>query len=186
MQARVVDVPSALQMLRVAMDASECVRLSDGASLLEHSLWSAHQAVVAGCDGAVIVAALFHDIGHYLCAGDLDLADYYKDREHAALGGQWLARWFPCAVTVPVVLHVDAKRYLATVDEDYRRRLGGGSLQSLEHQGGLMSQDEVRLFRQADFFQSALLVRRFDDAAYGGESLPSYSWYERIVSSVMA
>lgn len=185
MHDRAVGVSSALLVLRAAMDASAYVKLSDGASVLEHSLWAAHQAVVAGCDSAVIVAALFHDIGHYLCAGDPDLADYYKDREHAALGGRWLGRWFARDVCAPVELHVDAKRYLATVDDDYRRQLVGGSLQSLEHQGGLMSVKEVLLFRQVEHFQNALLVRQFDDMAYSGESLPAYSWYEPIVSSVM-
>lgn len=176
---------SALQLLRMAMEGCATVRLSEGATVLEHALWCAHQAVLAQCDATVVVAALFHDIGHYLCAGDPELADYYKDREHAALGGHWLARWFPRDVTAPVELHVDAKRYLATVDVDYRQQLGSGSRQSLENQGGLMTAEEIRAFRQVEHFKSALLVRQFDDMPFSGETLPPYSWYERIVASVM-
>nr|AFM38987.1 hypothetical protein [Pseudomonas syringae] len=185
MHGNPVDVPLAMQTLRTAMDGCGQVRLSDGTNVLEHALWAAHQAVMASCDNTLIVAALFHDIGHYLCAGDPELAEYYKDREHAALGARWLSRWFGRAVCAPIELHIEAKRYLATIDTDYRRQLGAGSLQSLEHQGGLMSAEEVRAFRQVEHFESALLVRQFDDTPFKGETLPPYSWYERIVASVM-
>jgi gamma-butyrobetaine dioxygenase len=185
MRDNTVDVSFVLQVLRSAMDGCMHIKLSDGTNVLEHALWSAHQAGIAGCENNVVVAALFHDIGHYLCGGDPDLVDYYRDREHAVLAGKWLARWFPPAVCVPIELHVDAKRYLATVDLGYRHKLGVGSLQSLAHQGGLMSAEEVCTFFEMEYSEVALLVRHFDDTPYGGESLLPYSWYEPIVASVM-
>ncbi|WP_194791117.1 HD domain-containing protein [Pseudomonas sp. UFMG81] len=176
---------SALQVLRVAMEGCATVRLSDGVSVLQHSLWAAHQALSANCSGAIIVAALFHDIGHFVCAGDPELAGYHRDREHAALGAAWLGRWFGPSVCAPVAMHVDAKRYLATVDESYRLQLGAGSLQSLENQGGLMSGAELRAFRVLEHFDGALAVRRFDDAPYHGGALAPYACYERVVAASM-
>ncbi|GLO31263.1 phosphohydrolase [Pseudomonas putida] len=179
------DSQSTLKLLRMAMEGCASIKLSDGETVLNHALWCAHQAMNAHCDSQIVVAALFHDLGHYLCAGDPELADYHRDREHATLGARWLARWFPLAVCAPVDLHVDAKRYLVTVDADYRQRLGAGSLQSLNNQGGVMTSEEVSEFRRAEHFESALLVRQFDDVPFNGETLSPYLWYEPIVVSVM-
>ncbi|QCI12664.1 HD domain-containing protein [Pseudomonas putida] len=174
-----------LLLLKSVMRQCANIELNEGGNLLQHSLWVAYQAQAAGCESPLVVAALFHDIGHCLCAGDPELPDYYRDREHAALAATWLSRWFPASVCAPVAMHIDAKRYLATVDPAYRMQLGRGSKQSLENQGGLMTEHELSAFSSHRQHEQALLVRVFDDAPYVGECLPPYTRYERIVRSVM-
>ncbi|MCO7514844.1 hypothetical protein NJF44_08670 [Pseudomonas guariconensis] len=180
-----LELRTALRTLQVVMDACANIKLTEGGSVLEHSLWSAQQAMVRRESKVIVVASLFHDVGHYICSGDPELTDYSRDREHAALGAAWLSRWFPSEVCAPIALHIDAKRYLATVDVAYYQQLGLGSAQSLEHQGGVMSPDEIQNFRSAEHFKSALLIREFDDTPYRGEKLWPYSWYEHVVISVM-
>lgn len=138
-----------------------------------------------GCATPVVVAALFHDIGHYLCAGDPELTAYETDRQHAELGAMWLSRWFAAEVCQPIALHIDAKRYLATIDLDYRLKLGRGSTLSLEHQGGLMSDKELESFRAHEYFDVALLIRQFDDTPCGVKILQPYQWYEPMLVAVM-
>lgn len=176
---------SMLPVLKEVMHCCERILLTDGVSVLQHSLWCAHQAVTAKCTSSMVVSAMLHDIGHYICGGDPEISDYCKDKEHAALGATWLARWFPDSVCAPIALHVDAKRYLATTDEKYRRMLGAGSLQSLSHQGGHMTREELQSFRDNVHFQSALVLRQFDDTPYNNEILQPYEWYEPFLISAL-
>ena len=102
------------------------------------------------------MAALVHDIGHLL-PGSRD--------DHEVIGNQWLRSRFGPAVTEPVRLHVDAKRYLCSVDPDYFTKLSAASMQSLKVQGGPYSKPEVSAFGTNEWFQDAVALRRWDDAA---------------------
>jgi gamma-butyrobetaine dioxygenase len=62
-------------------------------------------------------------------------------------------------------MHVAAKRYLCTVDPQYLSLLSPPSIQSLALQGGPMSAEEVARFESRPFFQHAVRLRRWDDAA---------------------
>ena len=172
-------------MLETAMGECSRIQLTEGVSVLEHSLWCAYQAWNEKCASSMVVAAMFHDIGHYICAGDPELTDFYKDKEHASLGAAWLSRWFPESVCIPIAMHIEAKRYLATTDIIYRHNLGHGSRQSLEHQGGLMNDDELLAFRTSRYADSSIKLRRFDDATFVKGAIPSYKWYETIIISIL-
>ena len=79
---------------------------------LEHALQCAALAEAEGAEATLITAALLHDIGHLIHdLGDSPGARGIDDR-HELRGREWLARWFGEAVTEPVRLHVNAKRYL--------------------------------------------------------------------------
>ena len=122
---------------------------------LEHALQTAQLAERAGADPQLIVAALLHDVGHLL--GECD--------DHEALGYRYLTKYFGPEVCEPVRLHVAAKRYLCTKDENYRAGLSPESQRTLLIQGGIMSDEELREFESNPYFEAAVELRRWDDAA---------------------
>ena len=60
-------------------------------------------------------------------------------------------------------MHADSKRYLCWKEAQYLADLSAASRQSLELQGGVMSDDEARQFEQDPHFEDAIIVRRYDD-----------------------
>jgi predicted HD phosphohydrolase len=91
----------------------------EGVSILEHSLQTAWLAEQAGAGPHLMVAALLHDIGHRLHQMPEDVADHGVDARHEAIGEAWLRSRFGSDVSEPVRLHVDAKRYLCSIDPRY-------------------------------------------------------------------
>jgi phosphonate degradation associated HDIG domain protein len=129
----------------------------------EHALQCAALASQDGAPEALIAAALLHDIGHLL-PGDEDLPPE-ADRCHEERAATWLRAYFEPDVTEPIRLHVLAKRYLCTVDPLYFGRLSQASIDSLMLQGGTLTPGERASFEKDRYFQSALRVRRWDEAA---------------------
>ena len=139
---------------------------------LEHALQCACLASgSATTSDSLVAAALLHDIGHILGHSDLpsEINSDLDDR-HEQIGYAFLRQHFIDAVSEPVRLHVAAKRYLCTVDPDYRRKLSPTSLKSFQDQGGEMSAGELDEFEAEEFFEAALCLRRWDDSAKQLES----------------
>jgi gamma-butyrobetaine dioxygenase len=113
-----------------------------------------------GATGAVVAAALLHDVGHILGPESAT-----TDAHHEARGAAYLAHWFGPEVCEPVRLHVAAKRYLCAVEPAYHARLSEASRHSLKLQGGPMSMAEARAFEASAAGDAAVAVRRWDDAA---------------------
>jgi [1-hydroxy-2-(trimethylamino)ethyl]phosphonate dioxygenase len=132
---------------------------------IEHALQSATLAERDGLGPEGIAAALLHDIGHLLHGHGEDCASEGIDDRHEELGVRFLSRGFGLAVTEPIRLHVEAKRYLAANRPGYFDRLSPASIQSLELQGGPMTPGEVREFEAEPYFSVALKVREYDDCA---------------------
>ncbi|MGY0235269.1 phosphonate degradation HD-domain oxygenase [Longispora urticae] len=130
-----------------------------------HMLQAATLAEAAGAPDTLVAAALLHDVGHF--TGEVTGADLMAgtDNRHSHAGADWLARWFPVAVTDPVRLHVAAKRYLCAVEPDYHARLSAASVYTLGVQGGPMSPEEIASFEAEPHAGAAVAVRRWDDAA---------------------
>jgi phosphonate degradation associated HDIG domain protein len=134
-------------------------------SQLQHALQAAMFAEQAGDPPALITAALLHDIGHMVHGlGDNPAKDGIDD-EHEAVGHAFLVRYFPPEVTEPVRLHVAAKRYLCAIEPPYFDLLSPDSVLSLKLQGGPMSPQEVAAFRAEPYAETAVRLRRYDDAA---------------------
>jgi predicted HD phosphohydrolase len=76
-----------------------------------------------------------------------------------------LEKLFPAAVTIPIQLHVAAKRYLCAVDGDYWDSLSVASKRSLELQGGAFSPVAAAEFIQQPHAEQAVQLRRWDDLA---------------------
>lgn len=126
---------------------------------IEHAVQCARLAQQADADAELISAALLHDIGHLLDAVDGEHGNF----KHDSFGAKFLARDFGPAVSEPVRLHAQAKRYLCRVEADYYDCLSPASKFSLEKQGGLMAPEEVRAFEQQPHFAAAVALRRWDD-----------------------
>ncbi|MEZ5949973.1 MAG: HD domain-containing protein [Planctomycetaceae bacterium] len=101
----------------------------------EHALQCGFLAEQSGAPASLIVAALLHDIGHLLHELPDDAPDQGIDDKHENSGYAFLNRHFDPRVSEPVRLHVAAKRYLCTVDENYENQLSEPSRISLALQG---------------------------------------------------
>ena len=82
---------------------------------------------------------------------------------HEDAGADFLTSYFPASVTEPIRLHVAAKKYLCAVDPGYIKRLSAASIDSLNVQGGPMSESEVKTFEANPFHFSAVKARYYDD-----------------------
>ena len=154
-------------------------------SMTEHALQTAHFAQTASAPPHLVVAALLHDIGHLLEEVPEDLAEWTKDARHEEIGGRWLAKYFPAAVSEPVRLHVPAKRYLCATDVHYAAKLSPASVHTLNLQGGPMSAAEVRQFETREHFREAVAVRRWDDQGkVAGLKTPSLPDYRTLIEQV--
>lgn len=138
-------------------------RYGEAVTQLEHALQCAHHARSAGDSDALVAAALLHDIGHLLQKQGEDAADRGVDAFHERIGAAWLAQGFGPQVVEPVRLHVQAKRYLATREPGYLETLSSASSQSLELQGGPMSEAEADAFSASPGFEAAVRLRRYDE-----------------------
>jgi gamma-butyrobetaine dioxygenase len=155
-------------------------------SQTQHALQAAHFAETEGAGGALVAAALLHDIGHLVHGEGEDVADRGVDARHEEAGYAWLQTHFGPEVTEPVRLHVAAKRYLCAVDPAYYALLSPASVQSLALQGGPSSGEEARAFEQNPFFRDAARLRRWDDRAKDPElAVPGLDHYRRTLEGVV-
>ncbi len=144
--------------------------LGENVTLAEHMLKTAQAARAAGAPPALVVACLFHDVGHFMGAmSGLELMKG-NDNHHEDTAAEWLSQWFGPEVTEPVRLHVDAKRYLCATDPTYYEDLSEASKFTMEVQGGWMTDDEVAAFAANPYAADACLLRRCDDAGKDPDS----------------
>lgn len=154
----------------------------EAVSELQHAVQCAHSAQERGAPRSVIVAALLHDIGHLLHNRGENIADLGVDMRHEAIGEKYLRRWFSEAVSRPVGLHVQAKRYLCATEPGYLDGLSPASRQSLDLQGGVMTPEEVQAFVLMPYWQDALLLRWCDEDGKDAEAQPQgISTYRALV-----
>lgn len=133
---------------------------------LAHGLQAANLARESGATREQVVSALLHDIGHFLMDEHDEQSDFLADDWcHEAVGAEYLEPFFDKVITEPIRLHVPAKRYLCTVDAGYHAGLSRASKRSFELQGGVMSDAEKTAFEANPFYETAVLVRRWDDGA---------------------
>lgn len=138
-------------------------------SQVEHAMQCAMLAQRSGADEHLVAAALLHDIGHLLeLERSSGAVSPTRNDSHESTGAAFLGKHFGSAVTAPIALHVEAKRYLCTVEVGYFATLSEGSIRSLELQGGRMTPDELAWFRSHPAAERAVALRRWDEA---GKSL---------------
>ena len=91
-------------LAKLFSEQGQAAYLGEPVTMAEHMLQGAALAEQAGHDDLVIIAALLHDIGHFISAhGAFSMQDS-EDRWHEQAGADLLARFFPAPL-------VDAVRY---------------------------------------------------------------------------
>ena len=149
-------------------------------SMEQHALQAAALARVSGASDALVLAALLHDVGHFLAQPDSE----FGVTDHGTTGGAWLAERFEPAVSEPVRLHVAAKRFRCFVDPAYEEQLSSASVGTLRLQGGAMSAAEAREFEAEPFAQDALALRSFDDGGkVAGLEIPALDEWRPLLDS---
>jgi hypothetical protein len=137
--------------------------INEPVSILSHSTQSAIWVInnIPNPKPALVVASLLHDYGH-ITHGIPISPDTGVDDRHEIIGADALTRLgFGPEVTEPIRLHVQAKRYLCTVNPHYT--LSEGSKLSLELQGGLMTKREISEFRKNIYWEHSVTLRYADD-----------------------
>ncbi|KIO76140.1 phosphohydrolase [Pedobacter lusitanus] len=131
-------------------------------SMLMHMMQCAQLAQAAGEEDEIILAAFFHDIGHFF-EGD-EKMDIYGTQHHDDLGGKCLLEMgFPQKMADLVSSHVAAKKYLIYAEPSYYNELSEASKITLEFQGGQMTAAEAAEFEQDPLAPLYVKIRRWDD-----------------------
>jgi len=162
----------------------------EAVSQLEHALQCAHLAEKANETPETIVAALLHDLGHILIKENPDAftdeaKPPTKDDLHQYVALPFLRGVFSDAVLEPIKLHVEAKRYLCAVDARYWDSLSPASKHSLELQGGIFDESQVKAFEDLPYASQATRLRRYDDLAkVAGLPTPPLSHYEEMMENI--
>jgi len=137
--------------------------MGEAVTMSQHMEQSAACAAADGASDSLVIAALLHDIGHFIGEHPIDALENGIDNNHEAVGANYLQAHFPQSVSEPVRLHVDAKRYLCATDPEYFGRLSAASVNSLNVQGGPMTAGEIRAFETNPHYRDAVKLRLYDD-----------------------
>lgn len=127
---------------------------------LAHSLQCAHLAASDGGDDVLVAACALHDVGRAPA-----VRQPHRGMPHEDAGEAFCRQHLGDDVAYLVQRHVDAKRYLVTVEPGYAAVLSPVSVASLKRQGGPMTPAEVADFESDPRHPDAVRLRRFDDAA---------------------
>lgn len=154
--------------------------IGEPVSQLEHMCQCAELAEKEGYDEEVILAAFFHDIGHF-CEHIMPVKQMngYGVVDHEKLGADFLlSKGFSATIASLVENHVQAKRYLTYHFPEYYEQLSEASKKTLEFQGGRMTLEEAMGFESDSLFDLHIKLRRWDEKAkLEHQSLPAMEKY---------
>jgi predicted HD phosphohydrolase len=102
--------------------------------------------------------------------------------DHESIGQQFLVgHGFSERIGKLVAGHVQAKRYLTWKHPEYLQKLSPASLETLEHQGGVMNNEEAIAFENDPLFHQHIQMRNWDDQAKQvGLSLPDLEFIKQM------
>lgn len=141
--------------------------IGEPVSQVEHMCQAAQLAEAEGYPEEVILAAFFHDIGHF-CEHlmPVEQMDGFGVVDHEKLGADYLrSKGFSEDIASLVQNHVQAKRYLTYHYPSYYEQLSEASKKTLEFQGGVMTVEEATLFEADKLFDLHIKLRRWDEKA---------------------
>ena len=149
---------------------------------VSHAIQTSLAIKEMGGDREMQIAGLLHDIGHLLSRPVEP--DSGVDDKHELLGGIWLKQNnFPQRVYKPIIIHVDAKRYLCSKEWGYYENLSKASKTSFKLQGGWMDWSEKEKFESQKFFKEAIMLRKADDM---GKKIVDYDIeFDELLDSLM-
>jgi phosphonate degradation associated HDIG domain protein len=141
--------------------------IGEPVSQVEHMTQAAQLAEREGYGPEVVLAALFHDLGH-LCAFTQahERMAHFGVKRHERLGADFLRqRGFSETVARLVENHVQAKRYLTFKHPEYYAALSEASRNTLVFQGGPMTEAEAATFEGDPLFEVSIKMRTWDEQA---------------------
>ena len=138
--------------------------IGEGLTMSEHMIQTAMLAEKSKCSTDLICSSLLHDYGHFVLEDPNQLVSDHIDGNHETIGANYLKKYFSNEIIEPILLHVDAKKYLAR-NKKYFDDLSEASKISLKLQGGIMSDNEAKKFEKNKNYKNAIKLRRFDEAA---------------------
>lgn len=151
--------------------------IGESISQREHMIQAAMLAENDKQPDVIVLASLFHDIGHLI---ELNDRDNLGARNHEAIGYNYL-KGIGVPEPIPTLVrgHVVAKRYLVSTLETYYDKLSDASKQTFIQQGGKMSRDEIRLFENNINKDDWLVIRYYDDnAKVKNKKLKNINYYK--------
>ena len=155
-----------------------------------HMIQAAMMAEKDGKPKSIILAALFHDIGHLIGFDEdinLETMGDVGIKNHERIGGA-LLRYLDVPYPIPELVegHVKAKRYLTYINPEYLNNLSPASRKSLEYQGGPMNKEEAEEFKQDELFEHYLSMRSYDDRAKElNVNINSLEYYKNMLREVL-
>ena len=157
--------------------------IGEKVTMTEHMIQSAMLAEKNNCSSSLICASLLHDYGHFILDDPDKLVNQKEDGKHEDVAYRYLKKYFKKNVVEPIRIHVKAKRYLAR-NQKYYRILSQASKVSLHLQGGVMNEEESEKFEKEKFFDDAIKLRKFDEAAKKtGVKMKDINNYKSLLSS---
>ena len=161
--------------------------IGEPVSQLEHMAQSAELAAQQGYDEEVILAAFFHDIGHFLHSSQTQNMDGFGVMRHEKIGADYLrSKDFPEKIARLVESHVEAKRYLTFKYPAYYQQLSEASKRTLEFQGGRMTATEAQAFEKDALFEVSIKMRQWDEQAKEENiALPDLNIYKQMCLDVL-
>lgn len=160
--------------------------IGESVTQLQHALQCACAAKKNKHSEAVILASLFHDIGHFACATPQTSMKNLGVLYHEWIGAHLVLQLgLSTQVALLIGNHVNAKRYLAAKKPRYLEKLSEASQQTLLHQGGAMSANEIMQFEQHPLFKEILQVRVNDEKAKENIAVPELGEYEQLFCNLV-
>ncbi|MDC0031610.1 HD domain-containing protein [Candidatus Pelagibacter sp.] len=138
--------------------------IGEDLTIAEHMIQTAMLAEKNQCSDDLICSSLLHDYGHFVIEDPKQLVTDKIDGRHEIIGANYLKKFFHNEIIEPILLHVEAKKYLSR-DEKYFDSLSEASKISLKLQGGAMSDLEVKKFEKNKNYENAIKLRKFDEGA---------------------
>lgn len=153
-------------IIQILEQASEQNYIGEAISQQSHALQAADLAQKSGATEEVVLAALLHDIGHLLNAPNEKSMGGFGVVNHEGKAEAFLKDLgFSDKILALVKGHVEAKRYLCTLDEHYFNQLSPASKVTFKYQGGKFSPGEMKSFKDAPWFKEKLDIRGWDEKA---------------------
>ena len=138
--------------------------IGEDLTIAEHMIQTAMLAEKNQCSDDLICSSLLHDYGHFVIEDPKQLVTDKIDGRHEIIGANYLKKFFHNEIIEPILLHVEAKKYLSR-DKKYFDSLSEASKISLKLQGGAMSDLEVKKFEKNKNDENAIKLRKFDEDA---------------------
>ena len=165
---------------------AETSYLGEPITIAEHMLQSAACARCDGASDALVAAALLHDVGYYADPLPDNANETEGRKRHDKAAARLLSPVLPAAVTEPIRLHVDAKRYLCAVEPAYYDKLSDASKHTMRLQGGVMDKDAARAFADETFGPDAVTLRRWDDEGKNPDTVvPGFETYRTMLQNLV-